>query len=79
MAAELPWLWVAQRGRPLGSKLRWDGAEHVEAALAAGKVWCLTAAPGCFEICARAIAERSPPLEAPSPCSTGWRVRASFT
>lgn len=66
MAAELPWLWVAQKGRPLGSKLQWDGAEHVEAALAAGKgLVLLTPHLGCFEICAQAIAERFTTPEAP--------------
>ena len=66
MAAELPWLWVAQSCRPLGSKLQWDGAEHVEAALAAGKgLVLLTPHLGCFEICAQAIAERFTTPEAP--------------
>lgn len=59
MAAELPWLWVATRGKPLGDKLRWDGAERVEAALAEKRgLVLLTPHMGCFEICAQAIAER---------------------
>ena len=33
MAAELPWLWVGTKGRPLGDKLRWDGGELIAAAL----------------------------------------------
>ena len=66
MAAELPWLWVATRGRPLGDKLRWDGGERIAAALEQkhGLVM-LTPHMGCFEICAQAIAERFTTPEAP--------------
>jgi KDO2-lipid IV(A) lauroyltransferase len=66
MAAELPWLWVATKGRPLGSKLRWDGGELLAAALAEKRgLVMLTPHMGCFEICAQAIAERFTTPEAP--------------
>ncbi|CAM4104400.1 lysophospholipid acyltransferase family protein [Roseateles saccharophilus] len=59
MTAELPWLWVGTRRRPLGEALQWDGAERVEAALAEKRgLVLLTPHMGCFEICAQAIAER---------------------
>lgn len=59
MAAELPWLWIAQKGRPFGERLRWDGGELIEAALAEQRgLVLLTPHLGCFEICAQAIAER---------------------
>ncbi len=66
MAAELPWLWVGTRRQPLGSKLRWDGGELIEAALAERRgLVMLTPHMGCFEICAQAIAERFTSPEAP--------------
>lgn len=66
MAAELPWLWIAQKGRPFGTKLRWDGAEFIEEALAQKRgLVLLTPHLGCFEICAQAIAERFTTPEAP--------------
>jgi len=66
MAAELPWLWIAQKGRPFGPKLRWDGAELIAAALAEKRgLVLLTPHLGCFEICAQAIAERFTTPEAP--------------
>lgn len=59
MAAELPWLWVGTKGRPLGDKLRWDGGELIAAALEHKRgLVMLTPHMGCFEICAQAIAER---------------------
>ena len=59
MAAELPWLWVGQRGKPLGPALQWDGSELIAAALAEKRgLVLLTPHLGCFEICAQAIAER---------------------
>ncbi|MFN3304214.1 MAG: lysophospholipid acyltransferase family protein [Roseateles sp.] len=59
MAAELPWLWIATKRRPLGERLRWDGAELIEAALAQKRgLVVMTPHLGCFEICAQAIAER---------------------
>lgn len=66
MAAELPWLWVGTKGRPLGDALQWQGAERVEAALAEKRgLVLLTPHMGCFEICAQAIAERFTTPEAP--------------
>ncbi len=54
LAAELPRLW---RGRPV--PVAWEGAEHVEAALARGTgVLFLTPHLGCFEITAQAYAQR---------------------
>lgn len=51
---ELPRLWL---GRPV--PVVWNGAEHVEAALARGRgVVFLTPHLGCFEIAARAYAQR---------------------
>ena len=59
MAAELPWLWVAQRGQPLGAAVQWNGAELLAAALAEQRgLVMMTPHLGCFEICAQAIAER---------------------
>lgn len=66
MTAELPWLWVATKREPLGSRLRWDGGELIAAALAEKRgLVMLTPHMGCFEICAQAIAERFTTPEAP--------------
>lgn len=66
MAAELPWLWVGQRGKPLGAALQWDGGELIAAALGQKRgLVMLTPHMGCFEICAQAIAERFTTPEAP--------------
>ena len=54
LIAELPRLWL---GRPV--PVFWDGAEHVEAALAQAKgILFLTPHLGCFEIAAQAYAAR---------------------
>ena len=54
LAAELPRLWL---GRPV--PIFWDGAQHVEAALAQGHgIVFLTPHLGCFEITAQAYAQR---------------------
>ncbi len=54
LIAELPRLWL---GRPV--PVFWDGAEHVEAALAQAKgIVFLTPHLGCFEITAQAYAAR---------------------
>lgn len=54
LVAELPRLWL---GRPV--PVQWDGAQHVEAALALGRgVVFLTPHMGCFEITAQAYAQR---------------------
>ena len=54
LVAELPRLWL---GRPV--RLQWEGAQHVDAALAQGRgVVFLTPHLGCFEITAQAYAQR---------------------
>ena len=54
LVAELPRLWL---GPPV--PVQWDGAEHVDAALALGRgVVFLTPHLGCFEIMAQAYAQR---------------------
>ena len=54
LVAELPRLWL---GAPV--PVRWEGAEHIEAALAAGRgLLFLTPHLGCFEITAQAYAAR---------------------
>lgn len=54
LVAELPRLWL---GRPV--PIHWDGAQHVEAALAQGRgIVFLTPHLGCFEITAQAYAQR---------------------
>jgi KDO2-lipid IV(A) lauroyltransferase len=61
LVAELPRLWL---GRPVA--LLWDGAQHVEAALALGRgVIFLTPHLGCFEITAQAYAQRYGQLSQP--------------
>lgn len=59
MLAELPWLWCRPHDRPLGERVRWDGAGRVEAALAEGRgLVMLTPHLGGFEVIAQAYAER---------------------
>ena len=59
MAAEVPWLWLMPAGDTLGARVRWQGAEHIEQALAAGRgALLLTPHLGSFEVCARAVVER---------------------
>lgn len=54
LVSELPRLWL---GRPV--PVLWDGAQHVETALALGRgVVFLTPHMGCFEITAQAYAQR---------------------
>ena len=56
---ELPRLWLRPREQGIADPVRWQGAEHVEAALAAGRgLVLLTPHMGSFEICAQAYAER---------------------
>ena len=66
MLAELPWVWMRSTSQPLGNVVRWDGAEHFEAALQAGK-GAIVMSPhlGCWEIGAQAIAERFGPRFGP--------------
>lgn len=66
MTAELPWLWLATKREPLGTRLRWDGGELIAAALERKRgLVMLTPHMGCFEICAQAIAERFTTPESP--------------
>jgi KDO2-lipid IV(A) lauroyltransferase len=59
MVAELPWLWCRAANDRLGDRVRWEGAEHVDEALARGRgLVLLTPHLGCFEIIAQAYAER---------------------
>jgi KDO2-lipid IV(A) lauroyltransferase len=59
MVAELPWIWLRPVDRPLGTLVRWQGAELIDAALDAGHgLVLLTPHLGCFEMCAQAFAER---------------------
>ncbi|MDT8989599.1 lysophospholipid acyltransferase family protein [Curvibacter sp. APW13] len=54
MVSELPRIWF---GAPV--PVQWQGAEHIEAALAAGRgIVFLTPHLGCFEITAQAYAQR---------------------
>lgn len=54
LVAELPRLWLGRR-----IAVQWDGAQHVDAALAKGRgVVLLTPHLGCFEITAQAYAQR---------------------
>ena len=54
LVAELPRLWM---GGPV--PVQWDGAQHIDAALALGKgVVFLTPHVGCFEVAAQAYAQR---------------------
>lgn len=59
MVAEAPWLWLRAPDSRLGDRVRWEGAELVEAALAQGRgLVLLTPHLGCFEVTAQAFAER---------------------
>lgn len=54
LVSELPRLWM---GRP--ARVQWQGAQHVETALAQGKgIVFLTPHLGCFEVAAQAYAQR---------------------
>ena len=66
MVAALPWVWMRSTAQPLGDVVRWEGAEHFEAALLAGK-GAIVMSPhlGCWEIGAQAIAEKFGPRFGP--------------
>jgi len=66
MLAELPWLWMRPHDPPLGQRVQWDGAEHFEAAMQAGR-GAIIMSPhlGCWEIGAQAIAEKYGPRFGP--------------
>jgi Kdo2-lipid IVA lauroyltransferase/acyltransferase len=59
MTMELPRLWLRPRERPIADPVRWEGTEHVDAALQAGRgIVLLTPHMGSFEVAAQAYAER---------------------
>lgn len=62
MVAELPWVWMRPHHAKLDGLVRWDGAEHFEAAMQAGK-GAIIMSPhlGAWEIGAQAIAEKFGP------------------
>ncbi len=59
MVMELPFLWMRPPDEPILPRLRFEGEELLQAALARGKgVLLLTPHMGCFEVAAQGIAER---------------------
>ena len=66
MVAELPWVWMRPHGASLQDLVQWDGAEHFEAAMRAGK-GAIIMSPhlGAWEIGAQAIAEKFGPTYGP--------------
>lgn len=66
MVAELPWLWLRPQGQGVLHLVRWDGEDHFESALDAGK-GVILAAPhlGCWEMIGQAVAERYGPTRGP--------------
>ncbi len=66
MVAELPWVWMRPHSAKLEGLVKWDGAEHFEAAMQAGK-GAIIMSPhlGSWEIGAQAIAEKFGPTYGP--------------
>ena len=66
MVAELPWVWMRPHSTKLDGLMAWDGAEHFEAAMQAGK-GAIIMSPhlGAWEIGAQAIAEKFGPTYGP--------------
>ena len=66
MVAELPWVWMRPHETKLDGLVKWDGAEHFEAAMQAGK-GAIIMSPhlGSWEIGAQAIAEKFGPTYGP--------------
>lgn len=59
MLAELPWLWLRPASQPLQPLLTWQGEDLLVDALSQGRgLILLTPHLGCFEVTARAFAER---------------------
>jgi KDO2-lipid IV(A) lauroyltransferase len=66
MVAELPWVWMRPHSAKLEGLVRWDGAEHFEAAMQAGKgVIIMSPHLGSWEMGAQAIAEKFGPSFGP--------------
>ena len=62
MVAELPWVWMRPHSATLSALVKWDGAEHFEVAMQAGKgVIIMSPHLGAWEIGAQAIAEKFGP------------------
>jgi KDO2-lipid IV(A) lauroyltransferase len=66
MVGELPWVWMRPHAAKLDGLVKWDGAEHFEAAMQAGK-GAIIMSPhlGSWEIGAQAIAEKFGPTYGP--------------
>ena len=66
MVAELPWVWMRPHSAKLDGLVTWDGAEHFEAVMQAGK-GAIIMSPhlGAWEIGAQAIAEKFGPTHGP--------------
>jgi len=66
MVAELPWVWMRPHNAKLDGLMAWEGAEHFEAAMQAGKgVIIMSPHLGAWEIGAQAIAEKFGPTYGP--------------
>ncbi len=66
MVAELPWVWMRPHTAKLDGLVKWDGSEHFEAAMQAGKgVIIMSPHIGAWEIGAQAIAEKFGPAHGP--------------
>jgi len=66
MVAELPWVWMRPHSAKLEGLVRWDGAEHFEAAMQAGKgVIVMSPHLRSWEMGAQAIAEKFGPSYGP--------------
>ena len=66
MVAELPWLWLRPAHKSVLHLVQWDGVEHFESALVAGK-GVILALPhlGCWEMIGQSLAERYGPTRGP--------------
>ncbi|MES2950397.1 MAG: lysophospholipid acyltransferase family protein [Pseudomonadota bacterium] len=66
MVTELPWLWLRPQGQGVLHLVQWDGVEHFEGALDAGK-GVILALPhlGCWEMIGQSLAERYGPTRGP--------------
>ena len=66
MVTELPWVWMRPHSATLDGLVKWDGAEHFESAMQAGKgVIIMSPHIGAWEIGAQAIAEKFGPTYGP--------------
>ena len=66
MVAELPWLWLRPANQGVLHLVQWDGVEHFESSLDAGK-GVILALPhmGCWEMIGQSLAERYGPTRGP--------------